>query len=419
MANSLNYATEIALKALPTLVSNCPVIRNLNHEYEKKYQAGGYDGQKIYTLTIPKPMNGTVRETWAQDISDRTASNESLTVDTVRGIDMQLSDAELVQNVDDMYDRFIKPDVEKLASYAEAYVINYMLTHIANNVAYTSLAVPTALTHGYLDMGAKIKQANVRGGPLNMVISPIMESNIVGGLSGQYNPGGNISTMYEKGQMTKAAGFDWYMSQNLPSITTGSVDVTTPIVGAWVTTDRDALLYTGADASSTWVAGQTITIAGLYDINPETKVVRSQLKQFTILENNTASGGAGTLAIWPEINCTTTDPAQNCYISGGTPVGAAIVMGCLNGATAVATTASTAYQQGMAFHKDSFAFASLPLTVPKSAEAAGVATDDRTGLSIRFVRAWDQTNARMTNRLDIYFGITKLYPQWACKLWTT
>lgn len=417
MANSLNYATEIARKALPTLASKCPVVRNLNHEYEKKYQAGGYDGQSIQNLTIRKPMTGTVRSTWPINVSDRTKSTETLTVDTVRGIDCQLSDVELVQAVDN-FEELVQPDVEKLASTIEAYAIDYMLDRIPQLVAYTSLAVPTALTHGYLDMGAKIKASNVRGGTLNMIVSPYLESQIVGGLSGQYNPSGNISTMYEQGEMSKAAGFTWFSSQNLPGITIGSTTNTTPVVGTFDSTDKDALPFTGATTSGTWVVGQVFTIADCYEINPESKVASSQLKQFVVTTAKTNSAGAGTLAVWPEINFDSDSPDQNCYVSGESIDGKSIVIGARLGTTSVTTTASTTYQQAMAFHKDSFAFASLPLTIPRSAEAAGVATDDRTGLSIRFVRDWDQVNARLTNRLDCYFGMTKLYPQWACKLWT-
>jgi hypothetical protein len=419
MGNALQYGTEIVRKALPTLVSNCPVVRSLNHEYEKKYREGGYEGQKQYSLSIRKPMSGTVRTTWPISVGDRTENVETLTVNTVRGIDLQLSDAELAQRVDDIYERLIQPDVEKLASHIEAYAIDYMLDRIANNVAYTSLAVPTALTHGYLDMGAKIKAANVGGGPLNMVISPLLEANIIGGLAGQYNPTGNISTMFEKGQMSKAAGFNWYMSQNMPGITIGSqANSDDADVGTFSTSAKTSLPYVSSTTSGTTVVGQTITIAGLYDINFESKVPTSQLKQFVVTAANTASGGAGTLTVWPEINFLAASADQNCYISGESIDGVDIRFGCLLGTTAVATTASATYQQAMAFHRDSFAFASLPLMIPKSAEAAGVATDDRTGISIRFVRDWDQTNARITNRLDCYFGMTKLYPQWACKLWT-
>ena len=239
-------------------------------------------------------------------------------------------------------------------------------------------------------------------------------------LSGQYNPQGNISEMFLKGQMSNAAGLDWYMSQILPSITVGSLTNTSPVVGTFVAASSTSVPYTGGTSSGALTAGQTFTIADLYDVNYETKTTLGQLKQF-VVASSTPSTTTGTITIYAMqsgygIVFDTTSPFQNCYVSGGSINGKAIVFGALAGTTSVATTASATYQQNLLWHKDSFAFASVPLIVPKGLDMAARVTVDN--LSFRFLRGYDVVNARMLSRMDIFFGVAELRNVWAAKVLT-
>ena len=420
MPNTLSYGQVLTRKMLAVLTSNCPVTRSLNHDYEKVFPDGGYDGQKAGpTIYIRKPTQRIVRRTWPMGTAAITETTVALTPDQVFGTDLAFSDLELATKVDDYFERYVAPDIKKVAAAVESYNINYMLNAIYNCEAYTSLAIPTTMAQGIMTLRAKLINNLCPVDGQNFAVSPLFEASIIPALAGQYNPQSNISEMYVKGQMSNAVGLDWYSSQNLPGIIIGSQTNATPIVGAYNSTANTSLPYTGAGvANGTVVAGQCFTIAGLYDVNYESKVPYSQLKQFVVTAANTAVGGAGTLTVSPAINYDTTDPAQNCYIAAGTIVGAAIVYGCLYGVTAEATTASQIYQQDLMCHRDSFAWAGVPLEIPAKAEVAGVATDDRTGLSIRYIKMYDINNARMLNRIDVLGGICALYPQWAGKFWT-
>jgi len=420
MSNTLSFGQVLTRKMLAVLTSNCPVTRSLNHDYEKIFPNGGYDGQKAGpAIYIRKPTQRTVRRTWGMSTTPSiTETTVTLTPDQIFGTDLSFTDLELATKVDDYFERYVAPDIKKVSASVEAYNINYMLNAIYNCEAYTSLAVPTTLAHGIMTARAKMLNALCPVDGQNFVVSPGFEASIIPALAGQYNPQGNISDMYVKGQMATAVGLDWYPSQNLPGITTGSTTATTPAVGTFVSTAKTSLPFTGATTSGTWKIGQTISITGLYNINFESKVAYSQLKQFVITADVTNSSGTGTLTVSPEINFDTTDPAQNCYIASGSINSAVIIIGARLGVTSVPTTESTTYQQNLMFHRDSFAWAGVPLTIPEKAEVAGVATDVRTGLSIRYIKMYDIVNSRMLNRVDVLGGICALYPQWACKFWT-
>ena len=113
-----------------------------------------------------------------------------------------------------------------------------------------------------------------------------------------------------------------------------------------------------------------------------------------------ASGGV-SLAISPAI--VTSGPTQNVSAS---PTNA--------GAVTFAGTASTANGVSLAFHKNAFTFATADLVVPGGTDQAARKVQD--GISMRYVRDWDQLNGRMTARFDVLYGYKTIRPQLACRL---
>ena len=420
MADTRVTPLEITRKFLAVFHSNVVFAKNLNHDYEKNFGSQmGFDGQKIGpTLNIRDPIQATVRTTWAMQQQDLTETYHTLTIDTIRGVDLKFSDADLALSIDDFVPRYIDSPAKKAAAVVDQYCAQYMIYQTPNCIAASGLAVPTTIDP-YMDAKATLESQLVpMGDQINIAISPQMERKIVSGLTPlQFNPQSTISDLFLKGAISNAAGMDWYMSQIIPALTTGSETNTSPVVGTFVTASGNSLPYTSASAATaTWKAGQTLTIAGLYNINFETKGAYPWLKQFVITADNTASGSAGTLSISPAINFDTTSPTQNCYIAAGSINGVAIVLGAMTTPTSVPTTASTTYQSSLAWHKDSFAFASVPLIKPRGMDMAETVTVDN--LSFRFVRGFDIANARMLSRMDIFFGIGAIRPQWAVKIQT-
>lgn len=419
MADTRISPLEITRKFLAVFHSNCILAKNLNHDYEKNFGSQvGFDGQKIGpTLNIRDPIQANIRTGWAMEQQDITETYHTLTIDTVRGVDLKFSDADLALSIDDFVPRYIESPAKKLASVVDQYCATYMLSHIAHSTAVSSFALPTTVDT-YLEASAMLKNSLVPWEDgINVAISPQMERKIVNGLAGQYNPQGNISEMFLKGQMSQAAGLDWYMSQIIPSTTTGSMAYNSGIiVGTFVAASPTSLPYASGTSTGTIAAGQTFTITGLYDINFETKTTLAILKQFVVTTANTASGGAGTLTISPGIVFDTTSPVQNCYIASGSINGIGINFGPVDETTAIPTAINTVYQNALVWHKDSFAFASVPLMQPKGLDMASTVTVDN--LSFRFLRGYDIANARMLSRMDIFFGIAPIRTEWASKIMT-
>ena len=85
------------------------------------------------------------------------------------------------------------------------------------------------------------------------------------------------------------------------------------------------------------------TIAGVFEVHPETKAVTSRLQQFVVASDATMSGATGSLTISPAI--VTSGAGQN--VSAAPANSAALTF---------VGSAGGAYEQELCFHRDAFAF---------------------------------------------------------------
>ena len=420
MADTRVTNLDITRSFLEVFHSNLHVTSKLDHSYERNFGTGvGFEGQKVGpTLNVREPIMTSVRTGWTMATQDVTETYKTLTIDKPIGIDLKFSDADMATTIDDFEKRYIDAPAKKLAAAVEAVVIQYMMDRIANTVSASSLTNAPATVDTYLEAASKLKSnlIPVESG-INCVITPQAERRIVAGLQGQYNPQQNISAMFLKGQMATAAGMDWYMSQVLPSLTTGSADhvangLTVKATTGWLAAAPGTLVY-DSDSSTTGTIkiGESFTIGGVYAVNYETKQTLNYLKQFCVVDVDvTSAAGEGTITFAPGIY--TSGPLQN--VNAAPVLGSATITFCaLDGATQVVTAASTVYGQELVFSPKSFAFASVPLRMPEYIKGASVSQDN---LNIRFLRGYDIVNARYLSRMDIFFGVAELRREWACKI---
>lgn len=403
MAQTLITPQELTRRFLDVLHSNCVIVKNTDLQYEQRFASGGYDGQKIGpTLQIRKPNQFTVRSGWPMAQQDLTEPYASLTIDTPRGVDLNFPDADLALRVDDFESRYIEPAAKRLASEVDSIAGLYIKNNTSQMGGTAGTQPNTTLI--FAEAAKKLKNALVPiDGNISCIICPDTEAVLVGGLTPlQVNPSADISRIWKEGAMSNMLGFTWYMSQVLSSQTCGTRTNTTPLVNGATQGTAGTVLIKGAGVSPTWTVGDVFTMAGCYEINPETKQTLSYLKQFTVTTAGNADGsGDGTVAFTPAL--VISGPYQNC---SGYPTN--------EGAVTWVGTASKVYSNDIIMHKKAFAFAAAPLMMPRGMDMA--ASSEKEGLKIRFVRGYDIINARMLSRMDIFFGIASLRPEWSTRV---
>jgi hypothetical protein len=396
MANTLLDSKELTRNILAETLSNIVIAKNMDRTYEPRFSNSGYDGQKTGpTLQIRRPNEFTIRNVWPIAVQDIAESHSDLTIDTVAGIDLQLSDAEKALTMDDYMRRYGSPAARRLAAEVDKKCGAFIKNHTPKIAGTTGTQPNTAAI--VLNCVRKVREGLAPAG----IICPATEASLVGAFSGQYNPSQTISPMFMKGQMSSALGVDWFMSQVLTAHTCGSRTDSSPVAAAapTVTAGVAALVVTAAAASVTWTEGDIVTVAGCYEINNETKQTLDYLKQFRVTAAATCSGGATTLYVSP--GPVTSGAKQNC---SAFPGGAVVNVG----------TASYTYSNDLIFHKQAFALATIDLDLPGGLAIAERANSD--GISVRLLQQYDIINARTITRLDIFYGICELRPEWSCRM---
>jgi hypothetical protein len=168
-----------------------------------------------------------------------------------------------------------------------------------------------------------------------------------------------------------------------------------------------------ASSSGTWKKGDIFTMgttaAGCLAVNQETKQPYSYLQQFVVTADNSVSSSSQTLSISPTPYIS--GPLQNVDVSTMASTGNLVISLTGGGSGA----ASTIYANDLAFSNKAFAFAAAKLDTPtEMGVKAWTATWD--GLSIRFMKGYDIFNARRLSRIDIFYGLAALRPEFSCRI---
>ena len=398
MANTVLTSSTITKEALRLLHSKLTFVGNINRQYDSSFAK---TGAKIGdTLKIRLPNQYTVRTGKTLSTQDTTETNTTLQVATQKGVDVNFSSAELTMSLDDFSSRILEPAMAVLSANIEADALN-MYKDVYNLVG-TAGTVPTGTDalKVYLQARQKLNESlTPMDNNRTMHLLPISTVEIVNSLKGLFQDSKAITEQYREGEMGRTAGFNWYENTLLPTHTLGSKVATLTVSGASQT--GASLLIGGTANLDTFKAGTVFTIAGVYQVHPESKAVMASLQQFVVTADVTASTTTATIGISPPI--VTTGAAQNVSAS---PANAAAIT--------VVGSANTGYGQNLAFHKDAFTFATADLILPNGVDFARREVYD--GISMRIVRDYDINNDAMPCRIDVLYGYKTIRPQMACRV---
>ena len=82
-------------------------------------------------------------------------------------------------------------------------------------------------------------------------------------------------------------------------------------------------------------------------------------------------------------------------------------------------SASTSYGTNIAFHKDAFTLAMVPMFAPQAGKGViDVAQQESDGFNIKVTQFYDGVNDNYIMRLDVLFGWAATYPELAVKYYT-
>jgi len=407
MPNTFNVADWITMNALRSLVNNLKIAGLFNTDFNKEYTKPFPIGETARVKLPWRPKVGTGIG-WEAESIIRTYT--SVTVDRVRKVHFEYDSIEealrMERGREAFKEEYLDKAMEAIAQEIDSDAAQWAYLN-TNNVVGALGTNPSSMAT-YTAARARMTEQGCPPGERHMIISPQMQSSVANSVATVFNPTGEISKAFMKGQIGQGAGFDrWFESMSLYSHTAGTWAGTVETDGAGQS--GGSLLLT-ATTGDTFLAGDVFTIEGVYAVNPMTRRSTGALKQFTITADVTAAASAATITFTPAIvgpGITLSD-GQTQNVSALPANDADLVL--MPGTT---TPNGKSGIQGLALHRDAFALVGVPLAKPKAVEMSSVMRDPASGLSVRLVETWNNETSSKQIRLDTLYGFGNLYPD-AC-----
>ena len=387
-------AGDITREALRILKNSNKTLKTVSRQYDDRFaKTGSKNGG---TLQIRQPNRytvGTGRTITPQATDEKTTA---LVVGTQKNVACDFFSDDLTLSLDDFSSRILKPAMSILASTISAAVATEMVKGFHQLVGTAGTTPSAYLTYG--QAGELLDwQTAPDDGNRTILLNPTMMVATADAQKGLFSPAGAISSQYESGVVEEMTGFMFKKEQGLPTITNGTRASYVTGTGTPLTSGTAVLaVITGTGTMS---AGEVFTIAGVFEVNPDTGVSTGRLKQFVVAADY--AGGAGNVTLGQIIY--TSGARMN--VSGAIPASTALTF---------VGNASTGYPRGLAFHRDSTVLAMADLEMPKNMDMAYRASID--GISLRFIRGFDITADNFISRFDVLYGIKVVRPEWGVQI---
>lgn len=416
MANAIKVATIIAREALAIVDNNLSGLigsfyRDLESEFNKNV-----NGYKVGdTVTVRRPADFTVRSGATRSAQDIVEGGVQLQVATQIGVDFDLTSTEMTLNIEDragvngLRERVIKPAAINLVNSLVADCMTEFYQTVYNWVGTPGTRI-TNFT-GFSKAPERLDEMAVPFSDRFAALNPNDNWGLIGAQTGMYVQDAARSA-YRDGSLGDIGGLQTYMSQVLPTHTVGPLGGAPLINGGaqnvtYVTakdTWAQSLITDGwtAAAAARWKRGDVFTIANVFMVNPKTKALTNILQQF-VVNADVSSDGAGNLTANISPPIITSGPHQTV---NSVPAD--------NAAITVLGTAATGYRQNMAYNKNAFALAVVPMVIPPG--SVDFSRETQKGLSIRVGPTYNGTTDVSGWRMDMLYGRKCIDPRLATRL---
>lgn len=408
MANAFLTPSVFAQEGLMLLENELVLANKVHVDHSKEFTMVGD------TISIRRPTS-YLGQNDNLDVSsyreDITQGKTTIVMNKTVSIPVDIGAIDATLSFDRVQEDVIKPAVIKMRDRIEVelaalYKSLYWFTGTPGTVPATFKALGAG--------GAIMTDAAVPQSDRFAIHGTDAALELADGLKGVY-VSEKAKTAFEEAEIGRYAGFQNYESVHAPTHTVGVATGTPLVNGATQNVTYAAakdswtqsLITDGWTNSTTGIlkAGDVFTIAGVYAVNPVTKVSTGRLQTFVVTADadSGASTGPATLTISPPIitsgayQTVSAAPADNAAITVKTGTG------------------GTGYKQSLLLHPKAFALVSRPL---KIANGAGVKTSTKSGnkVTISVTEYVNGNTLAHTMRFDMLFGVKCLDPRLGARL---
>ncbi len=368
------------------------------------------------TISLKKPFrtkSASGRTLVKQPLVDQTVPFK---IDNQEHFGLEVTVRDRTLSLQAFSDRYLKSGIVQVANKVDRSIaLEFKKAFFSSGTPGSAVTVDTFLLGAAYQSMVAVPDDGMRRAVVDMIAGAQISSDIKQKFNEMM-----VKDAIQKGYMGPVAGYDMFQSQNVFTHTVGAYGGT-PLANAVTAQTGSSIITDGWTASVTGLlkAGDVITFAGVYEINPQTYESTGRLQQFVVTADvNSDGSGNATIPVSPSINdgtLTTVDgEGNNISTKGYQNVTAAIAN---NAAITVMGTASKTYRQSLLFHRDAVGLAVIDLELPQSAVVKSRVRDEDSGLSLTLTGAYDISEQSEITRIDVVWGAHIIYPELAHRLW--
>lgn len=415
MANSLLTAQWVARKALVLLHAKSNMTGRTNRDYQSLLP-GPIQGVILgQVLSIRLPFQYVGRKGATMVAENSVQRFTQLTVANQRGVDINFTSVERAMLLNNFEEQVLEPAMAKVAALIETDV-GALVNQVPKFVGTysTSISFANVLQSERFLTETLAPEDDRR----TLTANPQASYEFILDNKGLFNPEATISDQWLEGVIAdKVAGYVAFRNTKLPTHLIGTVAGGAPTVSgggqgnsglgnAFISST--SLVTSGwASGTTTLQAGDVITISGVNDVDPESKLSLGRLKQFVV--NTTVSDTSGNITVSISPGIITGGAYQNV---DSVPAAAAVIT--VMGGT-VAGVSGQLVKQSLAWYRDAIVFANPPM-LDLSQLVKFTAQESFEGYNLRFAQQWDPSNDLLPARIDTISGETLSYPELAVRL---
>jgi hypothetical protein len=392
-------------EALRILKNSLVFLRNCNRDNEHLFAKKGMKAGSTVNVRLPARFTSRTGETYSAQPYVETSV--PVVVSPLQGVDIDLPSTEWTLNIDDVKNRVLKPAMAQLVNDIERLCLQKAYQATASYVG-TPGTIPNTLKTYNQARALMVNHGCPDDGDKTLLISPDMNVEIASAVSAVFNPSAVIGQTFKAGKLGEGVGFEWNETANVWTHTIGTYGGT-PLVNGAGQGAAGTLVTNGWTATTTTLnVGDIFQIAGVYNVNPMTRLSTGKLKNLVVTAISTTDGAGNST-----ISFQTSDGRPMAASGAFQNVSALPANGA---AITVFGASGTQTAQGLGFHRDAFTFACIDQMQPGGTDQAYFATDKDTGLQLRFVRQYEARTNNYINRFDVLFAFAAQYPQLACRI---
>ncbi len=406
MANSFATTSVVAKESLAILENMLTFSKGVNRSWESEFSsnmARGYaPGQ---TINIKRPPRYTYRAGRVAVPQGSVQTTVPLTL-TQGGTDLNFNSLERTLSISQM-EPFLMAAMATVANEVDRQGLDLAINACQHGIASPAGlgTYPSTAAQGlqfFTDAGTRL---DIMGAPRDKqryaVLSPRLNGAMVQALSGLFNSQSKLADQYGNGMMVDSIGFNVSMDQNVQTHTNGTTLIG-PVLNVVNGGGQSGNAITVNALAGTLTRGTKIVFGGVNYVNPQSRQDTGIAAQFTVTAD--VAAGATSIPISPAL--TPSGQFQNVSASP------------LNNASLTSLgAASSTWEGSIAYHRDAFTLATVPLYAPPSGKGViGVAQESHKGINMRVVEAYDPVNDNFIMRFDVLFGWAATYPELATAL---